>query len=468
MQISAFADDPFANLSAVQTASGIARGEFSATEAVASAIERLRRIDPMLNATVGERFASALREAAAVRPDGSHGGLAGVPSLIKNNTDIAGLATLHGSRAVPARPAAADAPFTALARAAGLLPIATTALPEFGLTATTEFSAAPPTSNPWHTAYSCGGSSGGSAALVAAGVVPIAHANDGGGSIRIPAACCGVVGLKASRGRVPPFPMADRLPIDLVSDGVVTRTVADTAAFFTEAERHYRAPGLPPLGTVSGPAERRLRIGLWLDHPLGHTLDPDVVRVVGQVADRCQALGHEVLKMPTVIDDQMADDFFLYWSRMAAACQYLGRFVFGRGYARDRLEPLTRNLTRHYLKNIWHSPGAIRRLRRFAAHYSALFDNCDLILSPVLASPPVKLGHLSPALDLETSMERLRYYTPFTPPQNIAGTPAISLPLGTCAQGLPIGVQFAAAMGGERTLLEIAFELEARSPWSYG
>ncbi len=150
MQISTFADDPFARLSAVQTATGIARGDFTAADAVASAIERLRRVDPTLNATVNERFEAAREEAAAVRADAGNGRLAGVPSLIKNNTDIAGLPTLHGSRAVPARPAPADAPFTALVRAAGLLPIATSSLPEFGLTATTEFSCAPPTANPWH------------------------------------------------------------------------------------------------------------------------------------------------------------------------------------------------------------------------------------------------------------------------------------------------------------------------------
>jgi amidase len=417
---------------------------------------------------VGERFEQALAEAAAVQPGGPNGGFAGVPTLIKNNTDIAGLPTLHGSSAVPARPTVADAPFTALVRAAGLLPIATSTLPEFGLTATTEFVVAPPTANPWNTNYSSGGSSGGSAALVAAGVVPMAHANDGGGSIRIPAACCGLVGLKASRGRLPPFPMADSLPIDLVSDGVVTRTVGDTAAFIAEAEQRYAAPGLPAVGRVSGPAEHRLRIGLWQEHPLGDTLDADVARVVGEVAECCRALGHEVHSLPAIIDDQMADDFFLYWSRMAAACQYLGRFVFGRGYDRAGLSPLTRQLSRHYLRNIWHSPSAIRRLRQFAVHYCGLFDRCDLILSPVLASPPVKLGYLSPALDLEVAMERLRHYTPFTPPQNIAGTPAISLPLGTSAQGLPIGVQFASAMGDERSLLEIAFELEARTSWSYG
>ena len=261
--------------------------------------------------------------------------------------------------------------------------------------------------------------------------------------------------------------MAGRLPIDIVSDGVLTRTVADTAAFYAALEQRQPAAALPPVGRVEGPAERRSRIGLWLHHPLGYDLHPEVVATVEQVAAQCARAGHEFVDVPSVVDEAMAEDFFLYWARMAASIHYLGGLAFGRGFDRSQLEPLTRRLSGHYLRNIWRSPGAIRRLRRFAAEYQALFQHCDLILSPVLASPPVELGYLALDLDLATTMERLRRYTAFTPPQNVAGTPAISLPLGLTRGGLPIGVQFAAAMGDERRLLEIAFELEAQMPWSY-
>ncbi len=467
MQISAPTNDVLGDLDAVAIAGGISRGEFTCIEAVSAAVERLRAVDTRLHAVVCERFEQALAEAAGVGPGQSPALFAGVPSFIKDNTALAGLPTRHGSRATPGNPAQKDDEFTRLFRAAGLIPIAKTRLPEFGLTATTESTTGPATANPWNPEYSCGGSSGGSAALVAAGVVPIAHANDGGGSIRIPAACCGVVGLKPSRDRLPPAPIAGKLPINILTDGVVTRTVGDTAAFYAELERHYRVPGLPAMGRVLGPGRERLRIALSVEHPLGGSCDPEVEAAVEQVARACESLGHKVERASSPVSRQMAEDFFLYWARLAASANYLGRFAFGREFDRQQLEPLTRQLSRHYLRNSWRSPGAIRRLRQFGAQYQQLFNVHDLVLTPVLATPPVRLGYLALDLEFDTALERLYHYAPFTPPQNVSGTPAISLPLGRSAQGLPIGVQFAAGMGQERRLLEIAFELEQQLPWGY-
>lgn len=466
MQVLAPTDDVLGELDAVSIARGISAGQFSAVEAVSAAVARLQAVDPLLHAIVCERFEQALAGAAA--PPGERPGLfAGVPSLIKDNTDLAGLPTRHGSRGTPAAPAAVDGEFTRLFRATGLIPIAKSALPEFGLTATTEPTHRPATRNPWNTAYSSGGSSGGSAALVAAGAVSIAHANDGGGSIRIPAACCGVVGLKPTRGRLPTIAVAQRMPINLLTEGVVSRTVADTAAFYAEAERCYPRPELPAIGQVSAAGEQRLRIALNVRHPLGGACDPEVVEVAERVARCCESLGHKVEIATLPVTGQMADDFFLYWARMAAAIRYMGKQAFGREFDRHQLEPLTCQLSKHYLRGIWRSPGAIRRLRTFAADYQALFVDHDLILTPVLATPPVEIGYLGPALDFATVTQRLRHYAAFTAPQNVAGTPAISLPLGLSPRGLPIGVQFAAGMGQERRLLEIAFELEQAMPWSY-
>jgi amidase len=467
MQVSAPTDDVLGTADARTIAARIAAGEFSAVEAVSAAIERLRTVDPQLCATVCERFEQALAEAAALPAGRCLEPFSGVPSLIKDNTSVAGLPTRHGSRATGTAAASRDDEFTRQFRAAGLIPIAKSALPEFGLTATTEHTRAAATRNPWNTAFSSGGSSGGSAALVAAGVVPVAHANDGGGSIRIPAACCGVVGLKPSRDRLPTLALAQRMPVNIIVEGVVSRTVGDTAAFYAAVERHYSCPDLPLIGRVTGPGRRRLRIGLGLEHPLGEACDPEVVATVERVARLCETLGHRVEPFSSPVDSQMADDFFLYWARLAAAADYLGRFEFGEGYDRSRLEPLTRQLSRHYLRHSWRSPGAIRRLRRFGADYRALFGRYDLILSPVLATPPVALGHLALDLPFDIALQRLRHYAAFTPAQNVAGTPAISLPLGSSQAGLPIGVQFAAGMGQERQLLELAFELEQAMPWSY-
>ena len=466
-RVGAATDDIIGDLDGIGIGQRISAGDFTAVEAVSAAIARLQSVDPLLHAMVCERFEQALAEAATVSAAAGASLFAGVPSLIKDNPDLAGLPTRHGSRGSSAAPATVDSDFTRVFRATGLIPIAKSALPEFGLTATTESSHRLATRNPWNTSHSSGGSSGGSAALVAAGVVPLAHANDGGGSIRIPAACCGVVGLKPSRDRLPTIAVAQKMPINIIAEGVVSRTVGDSAGFYSEAERHYTHPSLPPIGHVTAPGKERQRIGLSVSHPVDGACDPEVVAAVEQVARCCESLGHRVEPVSLPMTGQMADDFLLYWARLAAATNYLGKFAFGGDFDRHLLEPLTYQLSRHYLRRCWRSPAAIRRLRSFAGDYQGLFNTHDLILTPVLASPPVELGYLGPDLDFETVSGRLRNYAAFTPAQNIAGTPAVSLPLGQSSGGLPIGVQFAAGMGQERRLLEIAFELEQAMPWSW-
>jgi len=467
LQIKAPHHDILGELSALEIGAHIRKGDFTALEAVTAAIGRLQAVEPHLGGVACDRSEAALAEAAALNPLETTAVFAGVPSLIKDNTDMVGLPTGHGSRATSSRPAGKDAALTRLFQATGLIPIAKTCLPEFGLTATTERTGNPPTRNPWNPAFSSGGSSGGSAALVAAGVSPIAHANDGGGSTRIPAACCGLVGLKASRNRLPTAALAKGLPINLIAEGVVSRSVADTAAYYAEVERHFTCPDLPPIGRVTNPGKARLRIALVAEHPLGGRCDDDVTAVLQSVGLCCEALGHNVELAPSMVTAEMADDFFLYWARLAAAAQYLGGFALGPGFDRHKLEPLTYGLSHHYLRNIWRSPGAIHRLRKFGKNYQRQFEQYELILTPVLATPPVEIGFLAPDLDFATAVERLRHYSVFTPPQNVSGTPAIALPLGTSSRGLPVGVQFAAAMGQEARLLEVAYELEQAMPWSY-
>ena len=459
MKISAA--DELGRLDATDLAKRISSGEVSAAESIESAITRLEAVEGLLGATVVDRFTEAREDAAVVL----HGPFAGVPTVVKDNTDLAGFPTLQGSRAVAPTPAPANAPIVQLLLGTGAIPIAKSKLPEFGLTSTTESSHGDPARNPWNSEVSTGGSSGGSAALVAAGVVPIGHANDGGGSIRIPAACCGLVGLKPSRGRLPAPADSGSLPIDIAVDGVVTRSVRDTVSFFVSAEQSYRSPDLPRIGAIDRPGSETLRIAMVTERHDGSESHPDNRSAAEAVATTCEELGHQVESIRTPVTQQMADDFLLYWAMLAAALTHTGRWTVGRGFDRRQLEPLTLGLRTHAVKRAHRIPGAIRRLRAATEVYDQLFESYDVVLSPTLSLPPVPLGHLALDLDFEIASERLLEYCAFTPMQNITGDPAISLPLGTSSSGLPIGVQFAADLGDERRLLELALALEEARPW---
>ena len=467
LAVTAPTDDVLGNLDATAIAEHIARGDFSAGEAIDAAIARLNATNGDLNAITCERFEQARADAAKTTASAGASVFAGVPSFIKDNTDLAGLPTRHGSRGTPATAMTKDGEFAEQFLSTGLIPIAKTTLPEFGLTATTEFSQSEPTRNPWNTQHSSGGSSGGSAALVAAGVVPIAHANDGGGSIRIPAACCGVVGLKPTRDRLRNAAMVEKLPLNIVADGVVSRTVRDTAAFFASAEKHYKNTKLAAIGNVTGPNKKRLRIAACTQRQGGLPCDPEVAAAVEAVAARCEALGHHVEFVESPVSEQMGEDFFLYWAMLAASLNYLGKVTLHPQFDRKQLEPLTQNLSKHFVKNAWRFPGALKRLKGYNAIYEERFSDVDLVLTPTLAKPPVPLGHLALDLDIETTWARLQEYAAFTPVQNVTGAPAISLPLAQSKAGLPIGIQFGAQREQEKMLLEIAYELEEAMPWAY-
>lgn len=455
-------NDALGELDASALAADIAARKISASEAVDAAIARLQAAEPVLHATVCECFDAARATAANGVGEGV---FAGVPSLIKDNTNLAGLPTRHGSRATPGTPVKKTDPFAGQFMATGLIPLAKTKLPEFGIPPTVEYTEGEPVHNPWNTAYSSGGSSGGSAALVAAGVVPIAHANDGGGSIRIPAACCGLVGLKGSRGRVKDNEMTKSAPINIIGDGVVSRSVRDTAAFFADAERVYRNPKLPPLGLVEGPGKEKLRIGFFSQLPDSGDAHPECVAAMHKAAMLCEGLGHHVQAMPCPTTPGHADDFLLYYAGMCASLAYAGRWVIGNGFEAGKLEPLTLNLARHFRRNIHRFPAALWRLKHARREYDALIDEYDLFLTPTLGLPPPKLGYLAADLPFDQAWQRLRDYAAYTPVSNICGTPAISLPLAMSQDGLPIGVHFAAGFGQERRLLELAFALEAEAPW---
>jgi amidase len=338
-------------------------------------------------------------------------------------------------------------------------------MPEFGLNASTEFAGEAPVRNPWNPGYSPGASSGGAAALVAAGVVPLAHANDGGGSIRIPAACCGLIGLKPTRGRLIEPEASRALPVQIVAEGVVTRSVRDTAHFLAGAESYRRNPRLPEIGLVRGPNTRRLRVGMVVDSITGHSTDAATRETVTSTARLLEDLGHRVEEMALPLRAGFADDFATYWGLLSFLIATFGKRVMHPDFDRDQLDNLTRGLVALYKRNAWRTPGVIYRLRRTAREYARAFDTYDVVLSPVLAHTPPPLGYLSPEHDFETLFERLRRYVAFTPLNNASGGPGIALPIGATADNVPIAVHFSANHGDERTLLELAFEIEAARPW---
>ncbi|MBW1812361.1 MAG: amidase [Deltaproteobacteria bacterium] len=459
---SAYCDDVLGILDGVEIAKLISTGEIKEIEAVEAAIARALKVNPIINAIATETYELALNQIKDPRDTPFRG----VPSFIKDNEDIKGIPTLFGSRAIANKPAKKSSKFVTLYNNMGFRSIGKSTLPELGLTATTEPLATGPTRNPWNLDYSTGGSSGGSAALVASGVVPIAHGNDGGGSIRIPAACCGLVGLKPSRERLPNEDELDKMPINIISNGILSRTVRDTAAFYAEAEKQFINPELPKIGLVEHPGKKRLHIAMISNTLNSIPHDSSTFSQTLKVGKICEDLGHEIEDIAFPFQEQIMKDFSIYWGALAFFFHHFGKKITGSKIDKKKFEKFTLDLSGFYMKNILKTPFLIRRLRKFAYQYEAFFNKYDLILSPTTSTSAPVLGYLDTELDFNIAFERLLNFVPFTPYQNIAGAPAISLPLGYCKEGLPVGIQFAAALGKERLLIELAFELEEAIPWS--
>lgn len=454
-------DDELAGLDATATADWIRRRRISAAEAVDAAIARVERLNPQLNFLVTADFERARKRAQTP----VSGPFAGVPTLVKDLSDLEGLPTRSGSRlTAAAKPAAATEPTNAALLAAGLVPIGKSATPEYGYLPTTEPLAFGPTRNPWDLRRSSGGSSGGAAAAVAARVVPIAHASDGGGSIRIPAAVCGLFGLKPSRGRIVGDPVgAEELSAELC----VSRTVRDSAALFAAMERRDPKAPLPALGLI-GAATRRLRVGLFQADPQGRPRDPEIAQAVDDAGRLCVSLGHSVEPVSWPFDGAALGDAFLnVWAYGGSQLAAYAAKRLGRAPTEAELEPFTLALDRRF-KAL--PAGGFDRSRQALAKatraYLALFERFDVLVSPVTGSAAPPLGVLSPDVPVETLYDRLQAFAPYTPIHNLAGSPAMSVPLHWTRSGLPVGVQFAAAIGRERTLFELAYALEEARPWA--
>jgi amidase len=460
--VHAFTDDALADHDATALAERVAAGEVSARDLTEAAIARAEKVQGELNGVHVADYARALATADALPV----GPFSGVPTFVKDNIDVAGLPTNHGTRAFAARPARKDSPLVTGFRELGLNILGKSRLPEFGFSASTEYVDADPVRNPWDPEYSAGASSGGAAALVAAGVVPVAHANDGGGSIRIPAAVNGLVGLKPTRGRFVTDPHDAQLPVDIVGQGIVSRSVRDTARFFAGMESQWRNPTLPPVRHVTGPSATRLRIGLVLESPSGAPTDPETRAAVEDVARLLEDLGHRVEPARPPVPDTFADDFSHYWALLGFLANLTGKLTYDRSYDASRTEPLTQGLARMFRKGWKGTPGMLWRLRRSQAAYRAAFSDLDLYLSPVLSHTTPVLGHLAADQPGEELFDRLQRYVGFTPLNNATGSPAMSLPLARTSNGLPLGVHFSADVGDERSLLELAYELEEARPFA--
>lgn len=462
MRVHSFTDDALGDLDAVGLAEHLRSGKLSPLEAVDAAIARLGKVDGDLNAMAYTAFQRARSEARNVQPGSSF--LAGVPTLVKDNVDVAGMPTRSGTDAWEPRPMKRDGDFAAMYLATGMIPLGKSQLSEYGFSASAEHPRLGAVRTPWNTEHSAGASSSGSAALVAAGVVPIAHANDGGGSIRIPAAVNGLVGLKPTRGRLAQDKVFRDMPIRIVSDGVVTRSVRDTAAFYREAERIHRALELPPIGDLTRPGKRRLRIALNTSG-VSRGADAATKALTEQTAALLEDLGHTVTESDVPVGPSFAEDFLLYWAFLAQAMLALGRPTHGRTWDRSRHDNLTLGLARHARRNLHRLPRAITRLKRAAAQAELYYERYDVALTPTLATETPKVGHLDPTQSYDVIMDKLLDWVAFTPWQNVTGAPAISLPLATTAGGLPQGMMFGAAPGHEALLIELAYELEEAAPF---
>src|SRR3954471_16747557 len=387
--VDAFADDALGRDDAVGLAARLAAREVSAGELVEAAIARIEKVD-------GELGAVAVRDYdRARRTTGAAGFFHGVPTFIKDNVDVAGLPTQQGCDAYVGRPAAHDGDIARLYKSLGVVVLGKTRLSEFGFSAAAEHPRLGPVRNPWDTSRTAGASSSGTGALVAAGAVPFAHGNDGGGSIRIPAAVNGLVGLKPSRGRLPLDPMNRQMPLRIVVDCVLTRSVRDPAAFLREAERRHRAPGLLPVGDVIGPSPDRLRIAMFTS-AAGRAASPEVDALTRQTAELLESLGHMVEEVEAPVTREFADDFVLYWGFLALMIVRTGRLVAGRSWSTAQLDNLTRGLATHSGRRLHRLPAALRRLRRSMTLSSQFHATYDVILTPTLAHETPLVGHLDP------------------------------------------------------------------------
>ena len=455
----------------------VKRREVSAGELLDAALERVAARNPAINAVCGVRDDVARKAIAAGLPAGP---FEGVPFLLKDITAVArDFPMSWGSRFFAGQTSDVDSEVVARHRRSGLVIFGRTTTPEMAINPSTEAVLyGGPTRNPWNLAHSTGGSSGGAAAAAAAGIVPMAHATDGAGSIRIPASCCGLFGLKLTRGRTPAGPLAGEGWAGLTGDHVISRSVRDSAAALdathgADLGAPYFAPPAPAsfLDEAMRPPGR-LRIAFMRTTLDGAAIHPEVAAAAGDAARLCESLGHAVSEAkPALGTEEMLVPLVKVVGCGTAMAIERRIKVLGREPGPEDLEPVTRGALElgrrtsgaDYLIALATLHALGRRVARFFLDY-------DVLLMPVLAEPPAKLGRFVMTnpdfMDYRLGPNGIAPYSPFTPLANMSGQPAATVPLAWSRDGLPIGIQFVARFGDEATLLRLGAQLEAARPWA--
>ncbi|MFJ6790402.1 amidase [Streptomyces angustmyceticus] len=468
------------DLTALEQAEKIRSGELSPVDLTEHYLARIERLDETLGAfltrtpeTARKQATDAESEATAARREGrALPPLHGVPVPVKDLNQVAGVRCTMGSRALAEHVPTVDDHVVQKLRAGGTILLGKTNTPEFGLPCYTENGLAPPARTPWDPARSAGGSSGGAAAAVAGGLAPVAHASDGGGSIRIPASVCGLFGIKPSRGRISPGPLLHDIS-GLATSGPLARTVADAATLLDVMAGPmpgdpFAAPPLPPGETFAGHARRdpgRLRIACLTEAPVpGIEVHPDCRTAATDTAALLSGLGHDVEELSLPADESILTAFTRVWSVLAT----------NRPLPPER-EELLMPLTRHLRARGAEVSGTdfARAMYAFRLLAQSVADGLmpsgtgyDVLLSPTLAAPPVPVGHLRDDDDPEAEFAAIGAFTPFTALYNATGQPAVSVPLQWNAEGLPIGVMLAGRYGDEATLIALSAQLEQARPWA--
>lgn len=468
--------DELALLDATAQAELVRKGEVKPIELIEAAIARIEKVNPAINAVVTPMYDLAREAAQKELPQGA---FTGVPFLLKDLFPAyAGVKLSSGSAFLKDYIPTYDSELVARYKKAGLIVVGKTNTPEFGLLPTTEPALFGACRNPWDTTRTTGGSSGGSAAAVAAGLVPMAHANDGGGSIRIPAACCGLFGLKPTRGRNPMGPDVGETPGGLVVEHAVTRSVRDSAALLDATagagvgDPYYATPPARPFLAEVGADPGKLRIAFTTKSLTGVEIAPDCIKAVDAAVKLCQDLGHHVEEASPTDDidgDLLNQAFFAVWSSVCAAVLNGWSRRTGKRLKEEYFEPLTWALSQmglgvsapDLILSIFHFQQVSRQVARFMLNY-------DVYLTPTLGEPPVVLGSFDSTPDNPLAgMFRSAQFVPYTPLNNITGQPAMSMPLYWNEQGLPIGTHFVGRYGDEATLFRLAAQLEAACPWAH-
>jgi amidase len=458
---------------AAELAAAVNAGEVTARELVEESLESIGRLNGELNAFIRLCEERALAEADAIGADDGRP-LAGVPIAIKDLVQLTeGVPTTMGMAAMDDWVPPMDSALVRRVRAAGAIVVGKTNTPELGILPVTEPERFGPTRNPWDPSRTPGGSSGGSAAAVAAGMVPIAHGNDGGGSIRIPAACCGLVGLKPSRGRVSLAPLGE-FAAGIAIDGCVSRTVGDTAlmldviAGYEPGDPYWAPPPPRPFVEAAQTTPGTLRVAFTTAAPNGAPVHEDCVAAVMQTVELLESLGHSVEEAPPLSDEGYIENFIRVWTSGAAMSVRGFGILKGAPLDHDKLEPLTREMlavadglsAADYLE-------AVGILQLLARGVVSMWGELDVLVTPTVAQPALPIGALAPGPG-EPAMawlENAARWVPFTPVFNVTGQPAISLPMHQTSDGLPVGVQFVGPPAGEELLLSLGAQLESALPW---